>query len=142
MSYGWYEPGDPGPGADPDGVPGVDGDDEADQRRDLLRAELRGHVLVSLIGNVRIGQARHGLGERQRRALARGEVRGLAPGGQAVDALLALADRARVLGVHVDAVGTAVELRGADPDQLAELRVDAGLVELLGRGLIQVSQGA
>src|SRR2546429_3787352 len=35
--------------------------------------------------------------------------------------------------VHVDAVGAAVELRGADPDQLAKLRVDLGLVEFLGR---------
>jgi hypothetical protein len=44
--------------------------------------------------------------------------------------------------VHVDAVGAAVELRGADPDQLAEPRVDLGLVEFLGRGVIQVVHGA
>src|SRR5262249_24334041 len=52
----------------------------------------------------------------------RGEVRRLPPGGQPVDALLGLADRAGVPGVHVDAVGAAVELRGADPDQLATPR--------------------
>src|SRR5580700_5949180 len=130
--------GNPGAGADADGIPGVDGHDEADQRGDLLRAELGRHVLVRLVGDVRIGQARDRLGERQRGALARGEVRGLRPGRQPIDALFGLADRARVLGVHVDAVGAAVELRGADPDQFAELGVDLGLVEFLGRGLVQV----
>src|SRR6202162_2763584 len=130
--------GNPGARADADGVPGVDGHDEADQRGDLRRAELRGHILVRLVGDVRVGQPRDRLGERQRGALARREVRGLRPGGEPVDTLLGLPDRARVLGMHVDAIGAAVELRGADPDQLAELRVDLGLVKLLGRGLVQV----
>ena len=48
-----------------------------------------------------------------------------APGGQRVQALLGLADGPGVLGVHVDAVGAAVELGGADADQLAQLRVEA-----------------
>src|ERR1035437_904675 len=130
--------GDPGPGADADRVPGVDGDEEADQRGDLLRAEFGSHLLVGLGRDVRISQPGHRFGKGQRGALAGGEVRGFLPGGQPVQALLGLADRARVLGVHVDAVGAAVELGGADPDQLAEPGVDLGGVEFLGRGLVQM----
>src|SRR6202012_362972 len=49
---------------------------------------------------------------------------------------LGLADGPGVLGVHFDAVGTAVELGGPDADQLAQLCVDAGLVEFLGGGVV------
>ena len=48
------------------------------------------------------------------------EERRLPPRGQRVDPLLGLADRPRVLGVHVDAVRAAVELRRADAQQLAQ----------------------
>jgi hypothetical protein len=53
-------------------------------------------------------------------ALAVGEVRRLAPGGQGIEALFGLADRPCVLGVHVDAVGAAVQLRGANADELGQ----------------------
>jgi hypothetical protein len=42
--------------------------------------------------------------------------------------------------VHVDAVGAAVELRRPDPDELAQPVVDAGGVELLGDGLVEVGE--
>ena len=77
----------------------------------------------------------------ERRALALGEERSLSPCAERVQTLLGLADRARVLRVHVDAVGAAVDLRGSDSHQLAQGRVELDLVELLGRGVIEVGHG-
>src|SRR5204862_195343 len=67
-----------------------------------------------------------------------GEERRLPPRRQRVEPLLGLADRAGVLGVHVDAVRAAVELRGPEADQLAQLRVAADPVQLLAGALPQV----
>ena len=44
--------------------------------------------------------------------------------------------------MHVDAIGAAVDLRGSDPHQLAQGRVELDLVELLGRGVVEVCHGA
>ena len=88
-----------------------------------------------------LGKPGDGLGEAQRGALASGEERCLPPRRQGVQALLGLADGAGVLGVHVDAVGAAVELRGADADQLAQPVVDAGGVELLGDSPVELDDG-
>jgi hypothetical protein len=42
--------------------------------------------------------------------------------------------------VHVDAVGAAVELRGPQPEQVAQPGVDAGPVELLRGGVVEVRE--
>ena len=75
-------------------------------------------------------------------ALAVGEERGLLPDRHCVDALGGLARPRRVGRVQVDAVGAAVELRGPDPDQLAQPGVEVDLVELLGGGPVEVGHGA
>ena len=66
----------------------------------------------------------------------------LPPGRQGVDPLLGLAGRPRVLGVHVDAERAAVELGRADAHQLAQPDVDPGVVEFLGRRLVEMSHRA
>jgi hypothetical protein len=56
--------------------------------------------------------------------------------------LLALAVGAQLLGVHVDAMGAAVELRGSELDQLKQRMIEAAIAHehvqahhrLLGRG--------
>jgi len=87
-----------------------------------------------------LGQQGHRLGETERGTLPGGEEGRLPPGGQRVDPLLGLASGAGVLGVHVDAVRAPVELRSTDPDQLAQPVVEVHLVELLGRGVVEVRQ--
>src|SRR5258708_9652801 len=83
-------------------------------------------------------EQRHLFGERERCPLPGGKERRLAPDRQRVDTLLGLADGPGVLGVHVDAVGAAVQLRRPDPDQLAQPRVESDLVELLGGSVIEM----
>jgi hypothetical protein len=77
------------------------------------------------------GEPRDGLGEGKRGLFALGEVRRFAPGRQAVEALLGLSDRASVLGVHVDAVGAAVDLQRAVADQLSSAGVEVDPVRFL-----------
>jgi len=60
----------------------------------------------------------------ERGALALGVERGFAPGVQRVEALLGFPGVAGVLGVHVDAVGAAVDLRGAGLHELEEPGLD------------------
>ena len=95
-----------------------------------------------LVGDVIIGLQGHRFGKGQRGPLALREVGRLPPRRQGVEPLLALPDRAGILGVHVDAVGAAVELRGAYADQLAQAGIEVDPVQLLGRGVVQVGEGA
>src|SRR5207237_6307075 len=103
--------------ADGDAVPGVDGGDDPRQVDHFLLAEVRLDLLVNLIVGVRVGDAGQGLGPLQGGAFTVAVVRALAPGVQAVDALRRLAAGEQVLGVHVDAVGAAVDLAGAQLHQ-------------------------
>src|SRR5207244_2516903 len=103
----------PGPRADADCVPRVDRDDQADERGDLVGIEVRGGRVVGLRGYVVSGEQRDGFGEGQSCPLTLGEERRLTPRRKRVDALLGLSEGARVLRVHVDAVGAAVQLRGS-----------------------------
>src|SRR5690606_18429997 len=60
---------------------------------------------------------------------------GLPPCIERVEPLLAFAQRAEVLPVHVDAVGAAVELRRTQTHQVQERRLQARLVEVLVHGI-------
>src|SRR5690606_18441433 len=107
---------------EPDGksVPGVDGSDRQRQVDQLLLVEVLPHALVELVGNVVLRDERQGFRPLESRPLALAVERSLAPRRQQVEALLGLPCCARVLGVHVDAVRAAVELRGACLDQFEE----------------------
>src|SRR5690349_15535659 len=63
---------------------------------------------------------------RQRCPLAQAVERRLAPGREDVQPLLVLAPGPSVLAVHVEAVGAAVELGGAQLDELQQRRLEVG----------------
>ena len=82
---------------------------------------------VDLVWHVCVGDTRHRFGPLECRAFAIREERRFAPRIQRVDALFRLAGEARVLRVHVDAIGTAVDLRGADLDELEQRPLECRL---------------
>ena len=90
---------------------------------------MRAHGLVGFVGNVGCRDQRHGLGPFERRSLAIAEERRFAPRIQAVQALLRLAFGSRILGMHVQTVSAAVDLRGAHHQQMQQLAVQAAGVD-------------
>src|SRR5688572_25993552 len=105
-------------------VPGVDAGDGPGEVGQFLVGEMAAGGVVGGVGDVAVGDVGQGLGPLEGGAFAVGVVRGFAPGVQAVEALLAFAGGAGVLPVHVDAIGAAVDLGGAQLDH-----VQQGLVE-------------
>src|SRR6266480_2467287 len=104
-------------------VPGVDGGDREDELRELGLVEGGARALPGRVRHLAVGDQRHRLAQLERRALALVIQRALAPGVERVKALLGLAAGAGVLPVHVDADGATVDLRRADRDELAKLRL-------------------
>src|SRR3977135_642583 len=108
-------------------VPAVDDDNRKRQCDNLRFVELRFHTLVDLVRHMRVRNARDRLGPFERGALAIAEERRLPPGVEGVDALLGFAREARLLRVHVEAIGAAVDLRRADLDELEQSPFDLPL---------------
>src|SRR5215472_2599633 len=84
----------------------------------LSLVEVLASLLVDLIGRVRLGDERQRLGPSQRCAFAVGKERRFPPGVESTEPLFGFAIGTGVLGMHVDAIGAAVDLGGAHPDQL------------------------
>ncbi|MNG21711.1 hypothetical protein D3C84_1061070 [compost metagenome] len=84
-----------------------------------------------------LGQQGKGIGPQQGGTLALAEERRIFPGPQRQQATDTFPGLQRITAVHVQAQRTAVELRGADLDQLAqrELQLD------LGQDLLQAEHG-
>ena len=80
---------------------------------------------------MRLTDERDGLGPRQRGPLAIAVERRLAPGVEDVDPLFRLSCRAGVDRVHVEAIRAAVDLRGADLDELQQRVFQAGALREL-----------
>src|SRR5579863_1718161 len=79
-----------------------------------------------------IANQRNRLRPFQRGAFSLGEKRRFPPGVECVQALLGLTRGPRVFGVHIDAVGAAVDLGRPDFYKLAERRFEArGLVDIV-----------
>jgi hypothetical protein len=72
------------------------------------------------------GQPGQRIGPAERGPLALGIARRLAPGREEIEALFGLAFRARLGSMRVDAIGAAIDLRGADLDQLDKAGFEAG----------------
>src|SRR5690348_87542 len=106
-------------------VPRVDGSDQDGQVHSLRFGEVLAELLIGIIGRMRFGDPRHRLGPGQRRSFAISVNRRLAPGVQEIKSLLGFAMLTRILCVHVDAEGTAIDLRGAGPDELDQRLFEA-----------------
>jgi hypothetical protein len=111
-------------GRDRDPVPGIHGRDRPEQLGELLVAELGCCFVPDGARNVLVADQRDRVGERECSPFAVAEEGRVAPGGEAVQALLAFAGLTRLLGVRVDAVETAVEDRGAQVDKFPQSRVE------------------
>src|SRR5690606_32630878 len=124
-------------------VPGVDDDDLEHQLGQLVLVEDRPGGVDDLVGHVGVADPGDRLGQRQGRPLALVEQRHLAPGRQHVEALLRLALGPQVAGVHVEAVGAPVELRGPQLDEVEErgLEVAGGAHGRVGGGERPVGGG-
>src|SRR5450759_5160522 len=112
-------------------VPAVDGHDRQREIDELSLAELLSSQLVHLVGDVFDADARDRFGPGERRTLALGEERRLAPQANGVQPLFRFAERSRDLGVHVGAIRAAVDERGPQLDQLEERSLESALVYIL-----------
>jgi hypothetical protein len=79
---------------------------------------------------MRLGDERERFSPLERGALPRRVVRRLAPCVEAVEPLFGLAVRARILAVHVQTIGAAVDLRRPHPDEVDQFAVEATLLDL------------
>src|SRR5690606_15125507 len=112
------------------------------QCNELLLAELGARGVVNRIGHVLVLEPRHRFGPRERGALSLSVDDGFAPRGQQMEPLLRLAVRSRFLGMHVETVSAAVDLRRANLDELEQAGLEAGTANdgfETGHGLNYVS---
>src|SRR5882762_235208 len=84
-------------------------------------AELLANLVIVGIRSVRLGNQSQRLGPRQSGPLAFGVEGRLTPGIEFVQPLFRLAHCARILGMHVNAVRAAIDLRSAHLDQMNQL---------------------
>src|SRR5581483_11936327 len=106
--------------------------DRHDRQREVGKfplVELRAGELIDRIGDMAFGDARDRLGPCQSGAFARAIKRRLLPGVEQIKALLAFAGGAQLLGVHVDAMRAAVDLRGTQLHQLEQRMVETATVD-------------
>src|SRR5947209_467002 len=97
--------------ANGEAIPAVNRNQGEGQIRQFGLIEMLAYLLVQLIWNMVLGNKCDSFRPRQGCALPFRVVRGLAPGHQAIEALLAFAPRAGIFPVHIDTVGAAVDLR-------------------------------
>src|SRR6185437_7100920 len=83
----------------------------------FLLAELRARCLIYLIRNVAVGDQRDRLGPGQRGAFAVTVERRFTPHAEQIKPLFALAVGPQLLGVHVDAMTAAIDLRSSELHQ-------------------------
>ncbi|MFK4405162.1 pimeloyl-ACP methyl ester carboxylesterase [Bradyrhizobium ottawaense] len=124
-------------------VPDIDGRNREDQRCELALVEMLGGLIPDRIRYrvLAIGEARDGLGQRQRGALGVREIGRVAPSGHGEQALVGLAQLAGDLGMHVDTDAATVDLAGAQVHQFQELfrqtllgQITEGLQDIHGLG--------
>src|SRR5215218_4537096 len=105
-------------GRDSEAVPAVDRHDRVEERGQFGRVEVLGRGVVRTVDVAVATELRERLRELEGGALAIAEQRRFAPRGDGEQPALALARRKRFLRMQVDAVGAAVELRGAELDEV------------------------
>src|SRR3546814_15434055 len=93
--------------------------------RDFLVVEMRLEQLIIGVGGVGLGDPRQRFGPTKDRALAVSEQRRVAPGVEQMDTHVAFAMLGRILTVHIDAKGAAVDMRRAQTAQLDKPMIEA-----------------
>ena len=87
-------------------------------------------LLIDRVGNMALGDQRQRLDPLQRRAFPLGEDRSFTPGIQQMHPLVILAELAGIRGVHHEAIGAAVDLRGSDFDEFEKRAFEAALIDV------------
>src|SRR5262249_35627370 len=108
-------------------VPAIDDVDHEREIHLVLVAELGLERTVGAFVVMAFREPRQRLGPAQRGPLPLRVARRFAPGRKQVDALVGLAPAAGLGRMHVDAVGAAVDLRGANLHELSQTRLEAGV---------------
>ena len=116
------------PCRDRDSVPSVDHRDRPHQLSEFVRLEVRARLLPDLAWDMLIANQSDRVGERERCAFLVVEGGRVVPGGDSVEALLALAGSAGDLRVLVDALRAAVQDRYAQVDEFPQARVELDFV--------------
>ena len=86
--------------------------------------------VVDFVRHVVPRDQRDGFSPGQRRAFALAENRGFAPCIEKMHAFIGFADLACFARMHGQAISAAVDLRRADLDELAQFRIESGLVDI------------
>jgi hypothetical protein len=121
--FGWFVVAGDCAGGDGQTVPEIDGADGEGQVYDFLFGELFLQVCVHVVGGVGLRDEGERFCPGEGGALAVGEEGGFAPGFEGVEALLGFSGGTRIDGMHVQAVGASVDLRGSHFYEMKELRV-------------------
>src|ERR1700678_870739 len=85
---------------------------------------------IDLIAHVSLANLRHCFGPGEGRAFAIAVIGRLLPGIEAIEPLLALANSAQVLPVHVDTVSASIDLGSPQLDEMQERLFQATLVKV------------
>lgn len=114
-----------GAGGDGQTIPHIDGGSENGKVHDFFFAEMRFHFFIDVIGDVSFGNQGHSFDPGEGGAFSFGVKGRLAPGIQGIQALLGLAEGAGIFRMHVNAIGAAVDLRGAQLQQVELFVIEA-----------------
>src|SRR5882724_12601124 len=129
-------------GAHGDGkaVPRIDSGDSIGQVDELVFGEFLARLLVEFVGRVVLENEGQGFSPGQGGAFARSEEWRFAPGIERVKTHLRIAGGASVFRMHIDAIGAAVDLRGAQFDQMKQLFFEAAGLQVFFKGVHRVQR--
>jgi len=112
-------------------VPGIDRSDSEGEVDEFVGSEVRLDALVDVVRDVSLGNQGDCFGPLERSALTVGIEGGFSPGIEEIETLLGLAEGARVFGVHIEAVGTAIDLGSAHFDELEQGVLEAAGIDVV-----------
>src|SRR6266404_159355 len=129
--FGWFVAARDSASRDGYAIPEIDHGRHEGQIDDFFFGEMLLQVGVDVVGGVGLRDLRYGFGPGEGGALAVGEEGSLTPGFEGVKTLLGFAGGARVNGMHVEAICTPVDLRGAHFHEVDELGLEAAFGNVL-----------
>src|SRR5258708_3484768 len=97
--------------ADDKAVPRVDGGNREGEVHQFFVGKMRLDAFIDLVRDMIVGNQSESLGPFQRCSLSLSVKWRFSPGGKQIDTLLTLSSRAGIFRVHIDAIGTSINLR-------------------------------